>query len=183
LREVRRVGGLRARESGRVRDVNALRGDRGDPAKPRMQVLHSNLPADRRGGTRVNERNEPIPGPEQDEEKRDDDNDGEDARPQVRATPIPLRALAVLNHNDINSQPGHAVASQRRVMKASRDTSFVVSPRHAGEKSSVSSAGHDGSSGEMLQPLLTLMGPHSLHPPAPHGAAVGLTDLHCEDQE
>lgn len=82
LREVRRVGGLRARESGRVRDVNALRRDRGDPAKPRMQVLHSNLPADRRGGTRVNERNEPIPGPEQDEEKRDDDNDGEDARPQ-----------------------------------------------------------------------------------------------------
>ena len=38
-------------------------------------------------------------------------------------------------------------------------------------------------SGEILQPLITLIGPYSLHPPAPHGAAVGLTDLHCEDQE
>jgi hypothetical protein len=34
-----------------------------------------------------------------------------------------------------------------------------------------------------LQPLVTLMGPYSLHPPAPHGAEVGLTDLHCEDQD
>jgi hypothetical protein len=27
------------------------------------------------------------------------------------------------------------------------------------------------------------MGPYFLDPPAPHDAAVGLTDLHCEDQE
>ena len=40
-----------------------------------------------------------------------------------------------------------------------------------------------GSSGEILQPLVTLLGPYSLHPPAPLGAAVGLTELHCEDQE
>jgi hypothetical protein len=40
-----------------------------------------------------------------------------------------------------------------------------------------------GSSGEILQPLLPLMSPYFLHPTAPHRAAVGLTDLHCEDEE
>jgi hypothetical protein len=39
------------------------------------------------------------------------------------------------------------------------------------------------SSGEILQPLVTLMGPYPLHPPAPHDAAVGMTDPHCKDQE
>ena len=37
--------------------------------------------------------------------------------------------------------------------------------------------------GEVLQPLVTFIGPYSLHPLAPHVATVGLTDLHCEDQE
>jgi hypothetical protein len=40
-----------------------------------------------------------------------------------------------------------------------------------------------GSSGEILQPLVTFIGPYSLHLPTPQCATVGLPDLHCEDQE
>jgi hypothetical protein len=65
----------------------------------------------------------------------------------------------------------------RDAKRLARDANLMSAPGHGAREAD------RGSNGEILQPLVTLLGPYALHPPVPLGAAVGLTDLHCEDQE
>jgi hypothetical protein len=73
--------------------------------------------------------------------------------------------------------------AMRVMMTAHRRGAYVIAVYTRGGIRLAGLMPDRSSSGEILQPLITLMSPYFLDPPAPHGATVGLTELHCEDQE